>query len=363
MGDPLFPQSERSRAINPMLYTKLLQTCPGGVKIANEGQGCLTSTVRQADGRHFTSFHYSGEYYRVNCPFCRDQGHRLWVNHMFGQHDANGRPMYFLATCYNEQCLKDYGKRSQFVDMLFKFVNEHERDRAVFPLQETAWIDDPSGLLVAEPPGELIPMSQMARSMPTHHAVQYMCGERRYTCEVFDRYRISYCPRSEKYPTASDRVVFPIIMNGSMVGWQARYIGSTNWKYTPKYYGLPGMRKRLMLYNYDWAKQMPFVCVVEGPTDCNAVGDAGVALLGKSLSPYQTQLLLSTWDRKPIIFILDPDAKKEMEGIVNDLRQTGAIVCEITLPVDHDCGDYDSSSLWQIIYQQTAAVGIRLPTA
>lgn len=358
--DPLFPLSGRRRALNPMLYNQLRTICPGGVLFANEGMGCLTSSGRKFDGTLFTMFQYSGEYYRVNCPFCRDTKHRLWVNHMFGQPDANGRPMYFLATCYNEACLEKYENRRVFIDRIFQLQNSNER-AAAFPLEAAEWVDDPSSLLTAEPPGQLIPMTQMALTMPDHHAVQYMYGQRRYTNDMLDRYSVSYCPVSERWPTASDRIIFPIVMNGQMIGWQARYIGTTDWKFTPKYYGLPGMRKRLMLYNYDWAKQLPFVVVVEGPTDCNVVGDAGVALLGKSLSPYQAQLLMSTWERKPIIFILDPDAKSEMEGIVRDLQMAGGIVCNIELPDDRDCGDYDSQELWRLIYHRTSQMGIHLP--
>lgn len=361
MTDQLYPVDESRHTLSAELYSILRNNFPGGVIIANPGEGCSLSSVHKLDGTLFTSIHHSGEYYRVNCPFCRDTRHRLWVNHMFGQPDANGRAMRFLATCYNEDCLQNFANRKQFNDVIYGFRNANERRDRAFPLNtEVAWFN-PNELRVAEPPGQMIPLSQLARSMPGHEAVRYMCGERRYTSQMLDHYEVQYCTYAPKFPQAAGRIVFPIRMNNQFMGWQARYIGTADWRVIPKYYGLPGMRKRIMLYNYDHAKIMPFVCVVEGPTDCHVVGDTSVAILGKSLSQYQSTLLLNTWPGKPIILIFDPDAREEMRATVADLRSSGTVVVEIVLPGEHDCGDYDRRTLWNIIYSQASAMGVTLP--
>ena len=70
---------------------------------------------------------------------------------------------------------------------------------------------------------------------------------------------------------------------------------------------------------------------------------------------------MSTWPGKPIILIFDPEARDEMAKTTEELRDNGAVVVEIILPGENDCGDYDRRELWNIIYSQTAAMGVRLP--
>ncbi len=362
MTDPLYQFDESRLALCPELYSRLHNTFPGGVIIANQGENFHCGSGLSFGGQRFTSVYHSGEYYRVNCPFCQDTRHRLWINHMYGQPDVNRRPMRFLAICYNEGCMQDPEKWRRLNDAIFGFRNASERRQQQFAVRPPEW--DTGALQLAEPPGRVIPMSHLARSMPNHLAVQYMCGERHYTTHMFDHYSIGFCEHANpKFPAAQNRIVFPIYMDGQMVGWQARYIGTTDWRTTPKYYGLPGMKKRRMLYNFDYAKDKPFVVIVEGPTDSNVVGDCSVALMGKSMSMYQYQLILNQWAGKPVILILDPDAREEMRGILTDMRHNDVVVVEVLLPEGYDCGDYDRTSLWNIIYAQTRSRGVILPAA
>lgn len=360
MTDQLYTIDESRLVLCPELYNILRNNFQGGVRIANQGEGCTQSSSWRQDGTLFTSIHHSGEYYRVNCPFCRDTRYRLWINHMYGQSDANGRSMKFLATCYNdERCLDDYENRRKLDRIIFGFRNVSER-RIPFGLNQGEWID-PSQMVKAEPPGQVIPMSQLARSMPDHPAVQYLVHQRRYSLASLDRYEIGFCTYAPRYPAAAGRIIFPIRMNRELVGWQARYIGTTDWRHTPKYYGLPGMRKRLMLYNYDNAKDKPFVVMVEGVTDVHVVGDTSVGLLGKNMSIYQSTMALSTWTGKPFILLLDPDARDEMRSTVENLISNGVVVVEVYLPDGYDCGDYDRRTIWNIIHTQTRARGVVLP--
>lgn len=360
MNDQLYVPDESSHVLCPDLYNILRSNISGGVIIANQGEACRTTSQPVSTGGLYTAITHSGEYYRVNCPFCRDTRHRLWVNHMFGQIDANGRPMRFLANCYNENCLTDAANREAFNTMVLGYRNYNDRNTPRFAVRPGEWID-PTQLGVVEMPGEVIPLGQLARAAPDHPAVVYMCRERRYTVQMLDHYELSYCTYAPRYSEATGRIIIPIRMNGNLVGWQARYVGKTDWRGTAKYYGMPGMKKRALLYNYDNAKKYPFVVVVEGATDVHTVGDTAVAILGKTLSTYQSTLMLNTWQNKPIILIFDPDAREEMTNTVTELRANGAIVVEVVLPGEHDCGDYDRRALWNIIYAQTRAAGVILP--
>lgn len=360
-NDPLYQIDESQYCLCPQLYLKLRDTFAGGVIIANQGEPIQMSSPWASDGRRFTSIHHSGEYYRVNCPFCQDTRHRLWINHMYGQPDANGKPMRFLATCYNEDCLGNFENWKRLNDAIFGMRNRNDRRQPAFALNQAEWLD-PNDIRPAEAPGQLIPVSQLARSMPGHPAVQYLCNDRRYSTHVLDHYNISFCSHAHpRFREAQGRAVFPIIMGGQMVGWQARYLGTADWHVIPKYYGLPGMKKRLMLYNYDNAIDKPFVVVVEGPTDVHVVGDHAVAILGKNMSRYQYLRILNTWPGKPVILILDPDAREEMRSTVADMRANDVVVVEVNLPDGFDCGDYDRRTIWNIIHSQAAQRGVILP--
>lgn len=60
-------------------------------------------------------------------------------------------------------------------------------------------------------------------------------------------------------------------------------------------------------------------------------GDHFVAQFGKTLHQNQRMLLNQIGDHKPIIFLLDPDAREEMEGIVASFL-TGPVVRPVIYP-------------------------------
>lgn len=343
----------------PMLY-RALQERLGAVKLASPGESFQAAWVpNPALGRMVLSIASPGEYYRVSCPYCNDSRQRLWVNHMFAQTDSNNRRMSYLAHCYNEDCLSRPGMRAQFEDLILGMRNVRERRMMV--VREGR--NDPVGLFDAEPPGTCLSLTQLYDRNPNHKAVQYMLGERRYTFDMLQKYQVEYCLEAKpQYQTAQDRIIFPIHFDGRCVGWQARFIGEINWSLynTPKYYTLPGFHKRLCLYNYDVAKHKDFVVVVEGVTDVHTGGDHFVALLGKSLSQHQRMLLLNIGERKPIIFLLDPGTREEVEGMIASITNAPGFhpVISIDLPGDLDPGQYARSALWNVVTAEANRRGL-----
>lgn len=360
MTDSLYDTGPGSDLLCPGLYNRLNTLFAGGVVIAAKGERAQSHNIIDSAG-YKTWMDSGGEYYRVNCPFCHDTRRRLWVSHMYGQPDVNGRPMRFLATCYNENCLSDPGNWQVFDEMVFGFQNASERGVSPFRLQDPVW-GDAETLSAAEMPGDVIPMSNMVATMPHHPASVYMAQERRYSQALLDHYDISYCISAKNaYRPANERIIFPIKMRGELVGWQARYPGEADWKTMPKYYGMPGMKKRLILYNYDNAATKEFVVLVEGVTDCHVVGDTSVALLGKTLSTFQLELLLNTWSGKPVVLLLDPEEHKAISDITNTLLANRVPVVVVTLPTGYDCGNYTYTSIWGVINYFANQAGIYLP--
>lgn len=343
------------RALCPELYNALRRF--GTVKIACQGEAFMNGGWQRdpLTNRLRPMLASPGEYYRINCPFCNDTKFRLWVNHMYGQYDPDGRRLTYLATCYH--CTRFSEHRRQFEDMVLGFRNRDAREWTVNPGST-----EHTGLSQAQPPGTCIPLLDLPHA---HKARSYMELERRYTPALIAKHRLSYCVEADpRYFTAGDRVIFPIYFDGQYVGWQARYIGDIDWGayHIPKFYTLPGFHKRLVLYNYDAAKFKQFVVVVEGVTDCHAVGDHGVALLGKSMSQHQRMLLLQMAERTPIIILLDPEAQEESRGLIDSIMSAPGQhpVVSVELPGGLDPGKFlnDRATLWGIIQSQVRARGV-----
>ena len=344
----------------PGLYMAL-QRRFGSVTVALQGQSFLAqSRLDPVTGRQATSVALSGEYYRVNCFACGDTRQRLWINHMFGQPDAGGRRMLFLAVCYNENCLREYANVLQLEEICYGLRNGRQV-MPVFPVLPGEI--DTASLTPAVMPGTVWPITQFG---PGHKAWDYLFVRRRYTVQMAEAYEIGYCVEAHPdYRMAGGRLIFPIKMHGTLVGWQARCPDELDWKAVgfPKYYSRPGMKRNLLLYNYDRAKHMPFVVVTEGPTDVHRLGDVGVGVLGKTIALRQKELLASTWAGKPILLMFDPEAAEEMRGEADELRRTcRSPVAEIQLPGRMDPNDYETSTLWNLVYAQATAAGICLPS-
>lgn len=339
-----------SRPLNPQLYAVLVQRF-GSVVIANEGQNMISANG--PDGRRRIS--YSGEYYRICCPFCRESRHRLWINHMYGVPNAKGFPETSLAICFNEDCTTSNPNHLQQLEhMILSYHNRGKRTPPVRILQgETVCLS----LGPCVPPGQIQQFDQLPDD---HPAIRY-AHERNFSPRILQStYGVGYCPASTTYPTASNRWFIPITMYGQLVGWQARYLGSTR---IMKYYMPPGMHKSRMLYNFDVAGRMPFAVLVEGVTKVWRVGAPAVALFGKTLSASQKHLLLTTWVDRPIFVLLDGDATDEADGIVSELaRNRSNPVVKVELPAGREPDDYTTEAIQQMIKDAAAANGLELPT-
>lgn len=358
MTDVLYqaPMRDGHRPLSPGLYD-LLKGIFGKVKIANEGEPFKPGPVEHdaVTGRPRITAHHSGEYYRVPCPWCRDTKFHLWINHVYGQPDCDGRPITWAAVCYRG-CLDSYQNRQQLREMLVGFTNRNVRKLP--PLDMGAAVEEEDK--PAEPAGpQIYPVVDLPQ---THPAYAYLIGQRRFSPAELRALSVGYVQAaSPKFPQTRDRLYFPITMHDRFVGWQCRWIGSPP-PGVAKYLSMPGMKRRQVLYNYDRAKAYPFVVVTEGPTDPLRGGGPFVATLGKGVSYHQRQLLLSTWADKPIYMMFDPDAQDENEEVVCALsQQRRAPVVAVPLPGDLDPADYTKEALWDVLRTQAAMAGVPLP--
>jgi len=219
--------------------------------------------------------------------------------------------------------------------------------------------------LTIKPPGAI----HYLHELPVDHPAVLYLRSRGYDTEYLGREMyVGYCDYADDdCPMASNRLVVPIHMSGQLRGWQARYVGTPPSKQIPKYYNMPYIRKKELLYNYDVASQHPFVVVMEGVTDVWRFGPEGVCIFGHKLSSYQAQQLAQKWKTVVILLDNDPDdpGRKESSYEIaleayDALRGTPhRVICE--LPEKRDPGDLDRDFLRQMVYQQAKLQGVLLP--
>lgn len=339
------------------LYYRLLRRYPGGVKIANMHEEMTGRLQQGVSGPHWVVMSW-GETYRINCPFCNDSRHRLWLPHRFGQPDPanHNRRGNFYGVCFNEDCLREPGNRDQLYMEVFGVRNRDvlhnppvisQGERYDGRLREATW------------PGQVIPMVQLDQN---HPAVLYL-HDRGFNHGTMRNYGLVFCTAADdRYRAVTNRIVAPFVQLGKMVGWQGRYVGEPLHKSIPKYYTDPHMPKRNVLYNHDRSKDHDFVAVFEGITDVWRFGDPGVALCGKTMSTGQRLLLQQSWPGKPIIICLDPEARDESAGMVYELKRANTNpVVDVQLEQGWDPADYSTEALWNIIRSRAMSVGVELP--
>ncbi|HXS24880.1 MAG TPA: hypothetical protein VN719_11655, partial [Gemmatimonadales bacterium] len=232
-----------------------------------------------------------------------------------------------------------------------------------------------------EPPGDLVRLDLLD---PHHPANVYLAGRGFDPVQLGLKYSVGYCVRARpEFPQVHGRIVIPMIQDGAWVGWQARYCGEADWHHVPKYYNLPGVPKQRYLYNYDRAKAFRLVVAVEGVPAVWALGDAAVALYGKTISDYHIELFHRMavppgQAPRSVLFVIlldnDPvpeDPRRARSAALFQLKTSqrllalkqalggsGSAVVRVELPEGKDAADFDRAVVWGSIYAQVAAQGI-----
>jgi len=336
--------------LNPVLYSLLVNKF-GQIKIANEG--CHANYQRMPDpfnpSRTIEQANWWGEYYCVRCPFCNDHRPRLWINYLYASEVVNGRRQFTNhAVCYNNQCMSAPGRKEQLEQIIFG-LGAHLRPRSMPIKAMTApYVPKP-----VTPPGEIV----LLKDLPaTHPAREYLISRRFNPDKLSDNFSIGFVANTtDGVPAAAGRIYIPVTQNSELVGWQCRGIKPHS---TPKYLNAQAMRKSALLYNYDKAKDQPFVIVVEGVPSVWRLGAASVCLFGKSMSAAQHNLIVRTWHQKPVFLMLDKDASVEMEQAAAMLRRTVKTVITVPLPDDRDPADYSFEDITNIVFARAEAEGV-----
>ncbi|MDE2425760.1 MAG: hypothetical protein KGO96_07620 [Elusimicrobia bacterium] len=149
-------------------------------------------------------------------------------------------------------------------------------------------------------------------------AFEYLLNDRGINRDLIDFYDI-------RYDTKHSRIVFPMYIDGLLVGWTDRYIHDTSYKdqygeirKVPKSYLNFNKGKCLLFQDKLEGQNHAILC--EGPIDCikTHLCGGGVASFGKNVSDDQLLILINKGIRK-IYLGLDLDAFKSTQKIVEFL--------------------------------------------
>lgn len=349
--------------LNPQLYERLLAAF-GEVRVANEGQPAtlarwsppvLGARLGRATPRSYdpvkvgSQFVSRGEQYRTKCPKCGDRRFRLYISYLW---DREPTALY----CQNELCHRDRAFRRELRQKVL-----HTDGKVLFntPPVETV---ERQAVVEVPLPGRVSLLDELPDS---HQACSYVRRRGYDPVELARQFHVGYCDRvaESRHWHLEDRLFIPIELGGVLVGWQGRFLGERDWRTctVPKFYNLPDMPKRFLLYNEDQAFQEEDVVVAEGVTKVWRLGPAGLAVLGKTLSGPQVQRLASRRSRGLVIIALDGDAKDEARRAVEQLAPVlGEKVFALDVPADFDPDRYARGFLWSLIRRQADERGLRL---
>lgn len=361
--------------LNPMLYKRLLRYYDGDVEIVHAGEEILWETVWDPDSKSTSrNVISSGEEYKAKCMTCRDHRSRLHINHRWGVYDAetDSRNLW-LVNCYNENCYTDYEPQKWLYEAVFAQSVRNRNHMVVRPGKPA----DLSRIEKVELPGLVYRLDVLVERMPGHPALQYLRA-RGFDPTFLGKYwGVGYCIRS-RYHHAADRIIIPILYQGMMVGWQARYIGDDvngvpfNVAKVPKYWSSPNYRRSLVAYNLERAMRHSTVVAVEGPADAWNVGPMAFAAIGKTFSKVVVNQLVAGMEKHGsdaiVVIALDPkqDAREKAKGRLHPIERLydqlyqpfGNRVVRVYLPEEHDPGSMDRAWFRKLVKAQAAAQGL-----
>ena len=321
----------------------------------------LEKAIQNRFGRKYkVTSSKNGTDYLVCCPFCLrtagkpDTKYKMHIT-----------PSVGIYHCF--RCDASGAIQSMFKD-LARMRNTPEAVEHILPL--------PNNI---QGPGDMVALNQLPDN---HVAIRYIKGRGFDPDSLTHNYGIMYCsrgrtfggPRGRHIFDTTNTIIFPMIMDGKSVGWQARllynpesapedqyeiygYGKNEDGEYIvpPKYLTSPGLDKGRILFNYDNARKFEFVTICEGTFDAIKVGLNGVATLGKGVTDNQMRLLKSYW--RFAIILLDPgDADTDMRKLEANLKISMPCI-RIDLVGYKDAGEAPTNEIWDQIINQMAKHG------
>lgn len=160
-----------------------------------------------------------------------------------------------------------------------------------------------------------------------------------------------------RFSPTLNRVIFPVIMDGKWVGWQARTIYKN---VEPRMLNLAGEWKSKSVMFYDNVLRSDFVIIAEGAVSALKWEKVGsfVATMGKTVSQTQLHLILKG-HIKEVYLAFDPDAYADADKIAERIRRINPKVKIFWLPVPkgkEDFGDCSYDECVDVFYSDAIEI-------
>jgi hypothetical protein len=295
----------------------------------------------------------------VCCPHCGDRRFRLEISYLYGTTGPDGSTLDHLFHCFNEDCEKNGFDLRDALQLYMRDLREAKPD--LFQAKDQQ-------VLIS--PGECVDLRELPSWHPSHVYLRKRGYDVNWLCQ---RFGLVFCTKpyshlpSRIQAMVYHRIIFPVIFNRQIVGWQARYVdqfgdGTPPSKDIPKYYTAPGFRKTEYLYNYDYAASpyyRGYGLIVEGVMDVARVPQA-MAVFGHTISVSQLEHLSRAFNRRALVIMFDSDAYEKTRAFVMTMSRTvftKGIVC-VRLPDSRDPGDWNSDELMDLISVQASQQGV-----
>lgn len=296
------------QVLNPALY-QVLRARYGRVHVTNPG-------VRRQEQRLGNRYEavVRGENYQLCCPLCGDTKFRLSISYMWLTKSLlASRPRTELAHCYNDSCAV---WRPAFWEPIAADLDLFSMGLIQAPTNDPLPdLPEPRQQTKIRLPYGFTPLLDLPASHPAFEFLrkQYPGG---LTPEYMARhYGIGYTAVGDPlYKLASERVIFPVKLDGELVAWQGRTIVKGA---EPRWYLPPGFLKPV--YNCDKVPATDTPVIAEGIPAAIACGPKGVALFGKTATHQQLSYIAGRWGSAiiatdPETFV--PDNRKNIGGVV-----------------------------------------------
>jgi len=341
--------------LNPVLYNAMVAVFGHDrIRIVHEGQSLHGSYYADTNGRQRFRSVNAGEYYVTNCPYCNDLKKRLWINHAWGVEDPKtGDPRYWLAHCFNEDCLHKGDHLDDLKERLLDYQINAASGRIQLPPPQVV-----SGSLLRriQLPKDFVLLSDLKRG---HPARRYLRSRQFDPDQLAREWGVGFS-REAFCLSPQGRLLIPLRAHlpehgWCDVGWQARSIDPNE---ELRYFTRSGTRKNAILYGLDHVTEdhQP-VLIVEGITDVWRAGSNTVAIFGHHLSDEQLKLLRQRLGDRPLVLMLDPDVADDVieEAAVKIRAALGrslrgrhpeSRVVIAALPDERDPGDCSRKEIW-----------------
>lgn len=275
----------------------------------------------------FESVTNTPEGFKTQCPFCNHAGKTLAWNEEKS-----------LGCCFSIDCDFYYRKGGVSEAELKSFFGE----RSVYTKTlESTRKDDP------ELPKEFQLLQDLRPGLKD--AVTEYLLSRGLLKKVLEQAMVGYCSTGKFW----GYIVFPVVINGDVVYWQARRFK----KRTPKFYNPASTRKSEWLYRLGRGKQPKGAVIVESVINAltlvteKGLGWSVYVLLGKTISDTQIREVGKHRDRlREIVIALDGDARREALELAKRLHGTIPSVKVAAIPDGEDLNSLGREKAWDLIY-------------